>query len=67
MPDISYLLEFETRDHRGEEIYLNDEAEAWEAFRKFAEADSAELYKSIRLTKIDWDEHEEKSLATLTF
>ena len=44
MPDISYLLEFETRDHRGEEIYLNDEAEAWEAFRKFAEADSAELY-----------------------
>ena len=67
MPDISYLLEFETRDHRGEEIYLNDEAEAWEAFRKFAEADSAELYERIRLTKIDWDEHEEKSLAMLTF
>ena len=67
MTDISYALELETRDHRGEEISWKTEAEAWEAFRKYAGADSAKLYKSIRLARIDWDDLEVRTLATLSF
>ena len=67
MTDISYFLELETRDHRAEEISRKNEAEAWEAFRKYVGADSAKLYKSIRLARIDWVELEDRTLATLTF
>ena len=67
MTDISYVLELETRDHRGEEISWRTEAEAWEAFRKYVGADSAKLYKSIRLARIDWVDLKETTLATLTF
>ena len=67
MTDISYILEIETHDHRGEEISWKTEAEAWEAFRKYVGADSVKLYKSIRLARIDWVDLEERTLATLNF
>ena len=41
-------------------------AEAWNAFRLFAEPDSADLYSEIELIERSWEEGSERSLARLT-
>ena len=41
-------------------------ADAWNAFRLFAEPDSADLYSEIELAEHNWEEDTERSLARLT-
>ena len=41
-------------------------AQAWEAFRLFAEPNSADLYAEIELVEHSWDDDTERSLARLT-
>ena len=41
-------------------------AGAWEAFRLFAEPDSADLYAEIELIDHGWEDDTERSLARLT-
>ena len=41
-------------------------AGAWEAFRLFAEPDSADLYAEIELVEHSWEDDTERSLARLT-
>ena len=41
-------------------------AQAWEAFRLFAEPDSADLYAEVELGEHSWEDDTERSLARLT-
>ena len=70
MPGITYIIRF---THRGSDSgfpYEEQEhislADAWNAFRLFAEPDSADLYSKIELAEHNWEEDTERSLALLT-
>ena len=70
MPGITYIIRF---THRGSDSgfpYEEQEhislADAWNAFRLFAEPDSADLYSEIELIERSWEEGSERSLARLT-
>lgn len=70
MPGITYTIRFIHRDPRGgiprEEQEHLSLAEAWNAFRLFAEPDSADLYSEIELIERSWEEGSERRLARLT-
>ena len=64
----SWVIRFERKDGKpDEELYFNTETEAREEFRLFDEDDSAELYYSIDLVRVDWYERSESLLDSLTF
>ena len=70
MPGTTYIIRFTRRtpgpgipDEEQEHIDL---AGAWEAFRLFAEPDSADLYAEIELVEHSWENNTERSLARLT-
>ena len=70
MPGITYTIRFAHRNPRGgipcEEQEHPSLAEAWNAFRLFAEPDSADLYSEIELIERSWEEGSERRLARLT-
>ena len=68
MPTTTYEITFFDLNGREDSCCQHTTAEdAWEAFRLFAEPDSAELYSRITLTAYDWATDTETTLATLTF
>jgi len=70
MPSITYYIRFVLRNPRSgipyEEQEHLDLGQAWEAFRLFAEPDSADLYSEIELAEHNWEDDEERPLARLT-
>ena len=71
MPATTYIIRFTLRAPRSgipyEEQEHIDLAEAWKAFRLFAEPDSAELYSGIELIELNWTTHTERQIAGMTF
>ena len=68
MPTISYRITFHHQDGTPyEEQFFNDAHDAWQAFRLFAEPDSSEMYTSIELTEVNFEEHHDHTLAVLEF
>lgn len=70
MPGITYYLRFvhrNDRNHPYEEQEYTSLMDAWEAFRLFAEPDSAELYSQIELAAHNWETGEEAQIASLEF
>ena len=65
MPGITYIIRFTHRGSGSGFPYEEQEhislADAWNAFRLFAEPDSADLY-----SEHNWEEDTERSLARLT-
>ena len=70
MPESTFILRFVHCDRNTSIPYEEQEhptAEAaWEAFRLFAEPDSADLYAEIELVEHSWEDDTERSLARLT-
>ena len=70
MPSTTYIIRFTHRTSSSgipcEEQEHIDLAGAWEAFRLFAEPDSADLYAEIELVEHSWEDDTERSLARLT-
>ena len=70
MPGTTYIIRFTHRTPCSgipcEEQEHIDLAGAWEAFRLFAEPDSADLYAEIELVEHGWEDDTERSLARLT-
>ena len=70
MPSTTYIIRFTHRTPSSgipyEEQEHIDLAQAWEAFRLFAEPDSADLYAEIELVEHSWEDDAERSLARLT-
>ena len=69
MPGITYMLQFTRRDRENtpEVIEYMALADAWEAFRLFAEPDSSEMYICITLIARNWEEGTESPIATMAF
>lgn len=70
MPGTTYIIRF-THSTPGSGIPYEEQehiglAQAWEAFRLFAEPDSADLYAEIELVEHSWEDDTERSLARLT-
>ena len=67
MPGTTYIIRFTHRTPGAgipyEEQEPSDLAQAWEAFRLFAEPDSANLYAAIELVEHSWEDDTERSLA----
>ena len=68
MPGITYMLQFTHRDHRDipETIEYIALAEAWKAFRLFAEPDSLEIDIRIELIAHNWEDSTEAHIASMT-
>lgn len=71
MPNITYFIRFTRYNNHTsvpyeEQEHLNAEA-AWEAFRRFAEPDSFEIYSRVELVEYNREEEQEYPLAQLTF
>lgn len=70
MPGTTYIIRFTHRTPSSGIPYEEQEhiglAQAWEAFRLFAEPDSADLYAEIELVEHSWEDDIERSLARLT-
>ena len=70
MPSTTYIIRFTHRTPSSGIPYEEQEhiglAQAWEAFRLFAEPDSADLYAEIELVEHSWEDDAERSLARLT-
>ena len=70
MPGTTYIIRFTHRTPGSGIPYEEQEhiglAQAWEAFRLFAEPDSADLYAEIELVEHSWEDDAERSLARLT-
>ena len=70
MPGTTYITPFTHRTPSSgiphEEQEHTGLAQAWEAFRLFAEPDSADLYAEIELVEHSWEDDAERSLARLT-
>ena len=70
MPGTTYIIRFTHRTPGSgipyEEQEHIDLAQAWEAFRLFAEPNSADLYAEIELVEHSWEDDTERSLARLT-
>ena len=71
LPDLPFIIRFTHREQGvsvpGSEEEFTGLPEAWEAFRLFAEPDSAELYSEIELVELDWATHTERRIAGMTF
>ena len=69
MPGITYIIRFHLRDGRTpcEEQEHMALADSWEAFRLFAEPDSAEIYTRIELIAHDWEDGTESPIASMDF
>ena len=69
MPGITYMLQFTHRDRRDipETIEYIALAEAWKAFRLFAEPDSSEIYTRIELIAHNWEDGTETHIASMDF
>ena len=66
MPESIFILRFIRRDRTCiEEQQFNHAKDAWDAFRLFAEPDSAELYARIELAEYNRIEDLEYPLAQL--
>ena len=66
MPESIFILRFIRRDRTCiEEQQFNHAKDAWDAFRLFAEPDSAELYAHIELAEYNRIEDLEYPLAQL--
>ena len=69
LPDLTFIIRFTHREQGvgvpGSEEEFTSLPEAWEAFRMFAEPDSAELYSEIELVEHSWEDDTERSLARL--
>ena len=68
MPGITYMLRFTHRDPGDipEAIEYIALADAWEAFRLFAEPDSLEIYTRIDLIAHNWEDGTEAHIASMT-
>ena len=69
MLGITYMLKFTHRDSRDipETIEYIALAEAWKAFRLFAEPDSSEIYTRIELITHNWEDGTEAHIASMSF
>ena len=71
MTSITYILRFALRDSQPGTPYEEQEhttlSNAWEAFRLFAEPDSADMYTRIELVAFDWEETTETPIASMDF
>ena len=70
MPGITYIIRFHHRNVRSaacEEQEHMALADAWEAFRLFAEPDSSEIYTRIELVAHDWEGGTESPIASMDF
>ena len=69
MPSITYIIRFTRREWRPgqEDQEYTSLAVAWESFRLFAEPDSAELYRRIKLIAHNWEECAESTIAAIDF
>ena len=68
MPTTTYEMTFYDLSGREDSRAQHTNAkDAWDAFRVFAEPDSAEVYSRITLTAHNWTTGTETALATLTF
>ena len=69
MPGITYMLQFTHRDRRDipDVIEYVALAEAWKAFRIFAEPDSSEMYTRIELIAHNWEGGTEAHIASMSF
>ena len=69
MPGITYMLQFTRRDRENtpEVIEYIALAEAWKAFRIFAEPDSSEMYTRIELIAHNWEDGTETHIASMDF
>ena len=69
MSGITYMLQFTHRNLRDipETIEYIALADAWKAFRLFAEPDSAEIYTRIELIAHDWEDSTEATIASMDF
>ena len=71
MPESTFILRFVRCDNHTSVPYEEQEhttAEAaWEAFRLFAEPDSAEIYTRIELIAHDWEDGTEGHIASMDF
>ena len=70
LPNLTFIIRFTHREQGtgvpGSEEEFTSLPEAWEAFRLFAEPDSADLYAEIELVEHSWEDDAERSLARLT-
>ena len=57
LPNLTFIIRFTHREHGvgvpGSEEEFTGLPEAWDAFRMFAEPDSAELYSEIELVELN--------------
>ena len=68
LPEKTYFLRFAHRDGSEiEEQEYTNAGDGWQAFRLFAEPDSAEMYTRIELTEYNWKTSEDTLLAALEF
>ena len=69
MPGITYMLQFTHRDYgdNPEVIEYTALADAWKAFRLFAEPDSSEIYTRIEFIAHDWEDGAEAHIASMDF
>ena len=71
MPSITYFIRFTLRDPKPGVPYEEQEhlnlADAFEAFRLFAEPDSRWMYTHIELTEYNWEECTDTPIATMDF
>lgn len=71
LPNLTFIIRFTHREQDigvpGSEEEFTSLPEAWEAFRMFAEPDSAELYSEIELVELNWATHMERRIAGMTF
>ena len=70
LPNLTFIIRFTHREQGvsvpGSEEEFTGLPEAWEAFRLFAEPDSAELYSEIELVELNWATHTERRIAGMT-
>lgn len=66
-----FILRFEIRDGNPGDPYEEQEytiaADAWDAFRLFAEPDSSEMYTKVELVKYSFETGNETPLAQMCF
>lgn len=71
MPNETYFLILEHRDTKPgvpyEEMEFTLLQDAWDAFRKFAEPASSEIYSEIEIVRYNWTDNTAHSLARMAF
>ena len=70
MPGITYNIRFHHRTAHSAACEEQEHlalADAWEAFRLFAEPDSSEIYSRIELIAHNWEDGTELIIASMEF